>query len=155
MQCTITYVGAKTRNSLNSPNILARQNLLIYSMLTYIYPHKPLRRTEVTICNHQADSHFMCGLMSDLVICKFRKNMIIHDSECPYRDQVSLKNTNQTSDISSQSLSPNFVTLHHTVTHNLNKYLVFFKQCALDRLYFSVCGHTMLWIHFDISSHLQ
>ena len=38
----------------------------------------------------------MCGLMSDLVICKFRKNMVIHDTEYPYRDQVSLNNTNQT-----------------------------------------------------------
>ena len=26
------------------------------SMLTHIYPHKPLRKIEVTICNHQADS---------------------------------------------------------------------------------------------------
>ena len=26
------------------------------SMLTQIYPHKPLRKIEVTICNHQADS---------------------------------------------------------------------------------------------------
>ena len=43
------------------------------SMLTHIYPHKPLRYTEMTVCNHQADSHVMCGLISDLVICKFRK----------------------------------------------------------------------------------
>ena len=35
----------------------------------------------------------MCGLMSDLVICKFRKSMVIHDIECPYWDQVSLNNT--------------------------------------------------------------
>ena len=40
-------------------------------------------------------AHFMCGLMSDLVICKFRKSMVIHDVECPYWDQVSLNNTNQ------------------------------------------------------------
>ena len=26
------------------------------SMLTHTYPHKPLRNTEVTICNHQTDS---------------------------------------------------------------------------------------------------
>ena len=25
----------------------------------------------------------MCGLMADLVICKFRKSMVIHDTECP------------------------------------------------------------------------
>ena len=26
------------------------------SMLSHTYPHKPLRKTKVTICNHQADS---------------------------------------------------------------------------------------------------
>ena len=26
------------------------------SMLTHTYPHKPLKKIEVTICNHQADS---------------------------------------------------------------------------------------------------
>ena len=31
--------------------------------------------------------------MSDLVICKFLKSIIIHDTECPYWDQVSLNNT--------------------------------------------------------------
>ena len=38
------------------------------------------------------------GLMSDLMICKYNieKSMIIHDTECPYRDQVSLSNTKQT-----------------------------------------------------------
>ena len=45
------------------------------SMLTHTFPHKPRRKSKVIICNHQADSlaHCMCGLMSDLVICKFRK----------------------------------------------------------------------------------
>ena len=28
------------------------------SMLTHTYPHKPLRRIEVAICNHQVDSPF-------------------------------------------------------------------------------------------------
>ena len=37
-------------------------------------------------------SHFMCGLMSDLVICKFKKSMVIHDTECPFWDHVSLIN---------------------------------------------------------------
>ena len=36
----------------------------------------------------------MCGLMSDLVICKFWKSMVMHDTECPHWDQVSLSNTN-------------------------------------------------------------
>ena len=26
------------------------------SKLTYAYPHKPLRKIKVTICNHQADN---------------------------------------------------------------------------------------------------
>ena len=39
----------------------------------------------------------MCGLMSCLVVCKFRKSMVIHDTECPYWDEVSLNSTNHTS----------------------------------------------------------
>ena len=38
----------------------------------------------------------MCGWVYDLVICKFRKSMVVHDTECPYWDQVSLNNTKQT-----------------------------------------------------------
>ena len=38
-------------------------------------------------------AHFVCGLMADLVICKSRKSMVVHDTECPYWDQVSLNNT--------------------------------------------------------------
>ena len=53
------------------------------SMFTHTYPHKPLRKTKVTICNHQTDGPLMCGLMFDLVIHKFRKSMAIHDTECP------------------------------------------------------------------------
>ena len=63
-------------------------------MLAHTYPHKPLRKIKVTMCNHQADSQLCIGLMSDLVNCKFRKIMVIHDTECPYWDQVSLNNTN-------------------------------------------------------------
>ena len=42
---------------------------------------------KVTTCNHQADSPLnVWGLisMSDLVICKFRKSVVIHETECPY-----------------------------------------------------------------------
>ena len=66
------------------------------SMLTHIYPHKPLGEIEVTICNHQADSPLYDVMMFDLVICKFRKTVAKHDTKCPYWDQVSLSNTNQT-----------------------------------------------------------
>ena len=56
------------------------------SMLTHIYPHKPWRNIEVTICKiTRLTAHFMCGLMSDLLIWHlFIKNMVIHDIECPY-----------------------------------------------------------------------
>ena len=41
-------------------------------------------------------AHFMCGLMSVQVICKLRKSMVIHDTKCPFWNQVSLKTlTNQ------------------------------------------------------------
>ena len=41
-------------------------------------------------------THFMCGLMSDLVICKFGTSMVIHDTKCPFWDKVSQNNTKQT-----------------------------------------------------------
>ena len=63
----------------------------------YKYPHKPWRKIEVAICKiTRLTVHFMCGLMSDLLICKLIKSMAIHDTECPYWDQVSLNNTNET-----------------------------------------------------------
>ena len=40
------------------------------SILTHIYPHKARRKIEVTICKiTRLTAHFMCGLMSDLLIC--------------------------------------------------------------------------------------
>ena len=40
------------------------------SMLTHIYPHKPWREIKVTICKiTRLTAHFVCGLMSDLLIC--------------------------------------------------------------------------------------
>ena len=41
-------------------------------------------------------AHFsVCVLMFDLVIHKFLKSLVIHDTKCPHRDQVSLNNTTQ------------------------------------------------------------
>ena len=37
-------------------------------------------------------AHLKFGLTSDLVICKFSKSMVIHDTKCPW-DQMSLNNT--------------------------------------------------------------
>ena len=40
------------------------------SMLTHTYPHKARSKIEVTICKiTRLTAHFMCGLMSDLLIC--------------------------------------------------------------------------------------
>ena len=40
------------------------------SMLTHMYPHKAWRKIEVIICKiTRLTAHFMCGLMSDLLIC--------------------------------------------------------------------------------------
>ena len=59
------------------------------SMLTHTYPHKPQRKIKVTIyAIARMTANFLCGLTSDLVICKFRKSRVIYDTECPYWDQV-------------------------------------------------------------------
>ena len=65
------------------------------NMLTHTYPHKPLRKIKVTICNHQADSPLYVSSDVWFGDWRFRKRMVIHDTECPYWDQVSLNNTNQ------------------------------------------------------------
>ena len=65
------------------------------SMLRYTYsqPHaNPWGRFKWPYAITRLTAHFTCGLMSDLVICKFRKSIIIHDTECRYWDQVSLNN---------------------------------------------------------------
>ena len=44
------------------------------SMLTHTYPHKPLKKIKVAIyAITRLTAHLMCGLMSDLVSCKFKK----------------------------------------------------------------------------------
>ena len=59
-----------------------------------IYTHiNPWEKLNLPYAITRLTAHFMCGLMSDLVICNFRKSMIIHDTECPCWDQVSLNNT--------------------------------------------------------------
>ena len=56
-------------------------------MLTHAYSHKPPRKKKMNIHVYaiaRLTANFMCGLMSDLVIRKFRKSMVIHDTECRY-----------------------------------------------------------------------
>ena len=53
-------------------------------MLSYTYPHKPLRKINVTMCNHQVYNSFTCDLMSALVICNKDMSMVIHGIECLY-----------------------------------------------------------------------
>ena len=48
------------------------------SMLSHTYPHKLNWTSTIT----RLTAHFSCGLVSDLVVCKQRKSMIIHDTEC-------------------------------------------------------------------------
>ena len=67
-------------------------------------------------------THLMCGLMSDLVICKFTNSMVIHGTECSYWDQLSLCNTNQTKpnqtkpklDIPLFATNANSIQLYHS-----------------------------------------
>ena len=64
------------------------------SMFTDTYSHKPWGRLKWSYAVTRLTAHFMCGLVSYMVTCKFRKKVVIHDTECPYWDQVSLKNPN-------------------------------------------------------------
>ena len=64
------------------------------STVDHTYPHKLLMKTEVAICNHQVDSPFYLwpNVCSGDLHAK-EKTIAIHDTECPYWDQVSLNNT--------------------------------------------------------------
>ena len=47
--------------------------------------------------NHQADSPlYVCPDVWSVDLHLFIQNMVIHDTKCPYWDQVSLNNTKQT-----------------------------------------------------------
>ena len=61
------------------------------SMLTYTHTHTNPRRLKWSYAITWMTAYFICGLMSDRVICKLRKSMVIHDTECPNWDQVPLK----------------------------------------------------------------
>ena len=61
-------------------------------MLTHTYPHKPLRKIKWPPAITKLTTHFAYGLMSDLVIASIEKSVVIHDTECPDWDQVSLNN---------------------------------------------------------------
>ena len=63
------------------------------SILIHTCPHKP-RGWITGLQSLSRQPTITCGLMSDLVICKRRKSMVIQDTGCPYGDQVSLNNTN-------------------------------------------------------------
>ena len=62
------------------------------SMLIHTYLHKPLR-IEVTKYNYRVDSPFYFWPYVCFVDLQ-EKSMVTHNTECPYRDQVSLNNTN-------------------------------------------------------------
>ena len=68
------------------------------SMLTHIYPHKARRKIEDwSYAKSPGWQPTLCVALC--LICWFAlafKSMVIHDTECPYWDQVSLNNTNQT-----------------------------------------------------------
>ena len=51
----------------------------------------------MTICNHKALGRQLYVWPWHLINCKFRKSMVMHDTECLYWDQVSLNNTNPNS----------------------------------------------------------
>ena len=57
------------------------------STITHTYSHTQSDHMQNVII--RLTVHFMCGLIPDLVICKFIKNMVIHDIECPHCDHVS------------------------------------------------------------------
>ena len=68
----------KLRGALFARNLLVKTKLVNFvddegNMLIHTYAHKQCSKIKVAICNHQADSLFICSLMSDLVIYEYIK----------------------------------------------------------------------------------
>ena len=100
-------------------------------MLSHTHPYKPWGRLKWPHAITRLTSHFTCDLLSDLVMCKQKKSMVIHDTKCPHWNQVSLNNSNtnlheaQTINLPSLSppgtmalLSPGHVFLFTVIEHN-------------------------------------
>ena len=49
--------------------------------ITHTYLHKPPRKMKWPSTITRLTAHFTCSVMSDLVISKLRKNMVIHNTE--------------------------------------------------------------------------
>ena len=80
---------------------LSKKKLLSIRIHTHT---NPWRRLKWLYAITRLTAHFMCGLMSDLVICKFRKSMAIHDTGCPYWDQVSCWRSGDNQSVGSSAL---------------------------------------------------
>ena len=64
------------------------------SMLTLAYPHKPLRKIKVTICNHQADRTLCVAWCLIWWIASLEKLWSSMDTKCPYWEPGVIKQPN-------------------------------------------------------------
>ena len=110
--------------------------------------------------------------MSDLMMCKFRKRMVIHDTKCPSWDQVSWNNTNPTQPllpaqmiwwcmllihlkwtksvkhVCTHSCSANAQMLHVHSLHSMGMLHSCWKQLLDD-------GHGLFWVEFCVLHYLM
>ena len=94
--------------------------------------------------NHQADSPlYMWPDVWSADLHLFIKNMVIHDIECPYWDQMSLNNTNQT--------KPN-QTLQVIDKFPANVYLYFFLPLSSLQVIDKFQVNVYLYFFFPLSS---
>ena len=63
-------------------------------MFIHAYPHKPLRKIKVAICNRPADSPFYLWPNVRFGNLQTEDNIVTRDTESPYCNQVSINNTN-------------------------------------------------------------
>ena len=75
-------------------------DILVNVSIKFIVPHNGwceknkitlwgrLKLLYIYMCNHQSLLPTLCGLTYDLVIWKFRKRIVIHDTEYPYWDHM-------------------------------------------------------------------
>ena len=112
-----------------------------------LYTHtNPWGRSKWPYAITRLTALFMCGLMSALVICNFRKSIVIHDTECLYWDQVPLNNTKPTNQI-----SPNVCPINTWNTFCCIHNTAYFCPYWLNNKYYTSHWKKLVFWHWNVN----
>ena len=92
-----TYSYSEDWNGPNVSKCCHPLGVIKFSMLTHTYPHNTPRKIKSDHMQSPGWQPTLCVAWCQIWwFASLDKSMVIHDTECPYWDQVSLNNTNPT-----------------------------------------------------------